>query len=97
MRELTGTDVRQLAKGYWDSHFFWRTHPKAKAVMPVLYAALTMLVVLMIISSSVTSKSDVLAVFILLSFITLMGAIAWVRGHALLGDGRRDTEPRYSR
>lgn len=32
MREqLTGTDIRYIAKGYWKHHFRWGFHPQAKA------------------------------------------------------------------
>jgi hypothetical protein len=31
--ELTGTDVRRMAKGYWDSYFEWRFIPKVKNLL----------------------------------------------------------------
>jgi hypothetical protein len=33
IEHLTGTDIRMLAKGYWERCFEWRPHPKT--VMPL--------------------------------------------------------------
>lgn len=51
MRELTGTDVKWLAKGYWDHYFVWRTHPKAKLAAIISGAAAVLFVILLLISA----------------------------------------------
>jgi len=35
IRELTGTDIRWIAKGYWEKYFVWRIHPKVKTPLAV--------------------------------------------------------------
>ena len=50
-RELNGTDVKMLAKGYWEHYFNWRLHPKVKA--PFFTAAATLGVIVVLLAASI--------------------------------------------
>lgn len=77
MRDLNGTDVRMLAKGYWDNYFNWRIHPRAKVPAIMTGAAMVLLVILAAVSWGVEGSNPTLAGFLLVSGVTFMVSALW--------------------
>ena len=80
-REIVGTDVELLAKGYWRKHFMWRIHPKTR--VPAALAALSGLLLLLalVTGTSVAQRGMPLEgvdLLVLLLGLTLIASVAWL-------------------
>lgn len=80
MREITGTDVRWLARGYWDNHFSWRVHPRTRTAAVVAGAALALFLLLMTMTWGLDpgEASPALAAPLFLCFVVFVSAIVWL-------------------
>lgn len=78
MRKLTETDARWIAKGYWDNHFNWKVHPKAKTAAVLAGIMLALVIVLAIASWDTDPTPSVLSAFTFLAFVAFMGSILWL-------------------
>ena len=77
MRELTGTDAKWIAKGYWDNHFTWKVHPKARTALIVAGVALALVVVLAVASWGTDPMPSTLRAFAFSAFVVFMASALW--------------------
>ena len=77
MRELTGTDAKWIAKGYWDNHFTWKVHPKARTALIIAGVAIALVIALGIASWGTNPTPDTLSAFAFSAFATFMVSALW--------------------
>ena len=72
MRKITGTDVKWIARGYWDNRFIWRVHPKAKPVATTSVVSLALLVILVLAATGAEGTPPALPAFTALAFLVFV-------------------------
>ncbi len=77
MRDLNGTDVKMLAKGYWDNYFNWRIHPRAKLALIVAGVTIALLVVMLVSAMGMDPMPVALRVLSLLTFVAFTISALW--------------------
>lgn len=71
--KLTGTDIRMMAKGYWERYFEWRFHPKAKWLLAA--AALFFGLLLVVAAATPAVVSSALYILALVLGILAFGSL----------------------